>query len=74
MLWRSVYCLEVTVHNILTELRPLKIFVTISFPANSSYSLHPIDLKLDIYIDHDVEQRRLLRGYSPPSIIRFMHL
>ena len=29
------------------------------FPANSSYSLHPIKLKLDLSLDHEVEQRIL---------------
>ena len=33
--------------------------------AKSSYSLHPIKLKLHVQLDHDVEQRILFRGYSP---------
>ena len=34
--------------------------------TKSSYSLHPIKLKLGLYLDHDVEQRILFWGYSPP--------
>ena len=45
-----------------------------SFPANSSYSLHPIKLKFDIQLDHDVAQRILFRGYSPPNVCRVMPL
>ena len=37
----------------------MKILVNFSFPANSSYSLHPMKLKLDLQLDHDVEQRIL---------------
>ena len=29
--------------------------VNFLFPANSYYNLHPIKLKLDIYLDHDVK-------------------
>ena len=39
----------------MASVRPLKF----SFPANSSYSLHLIKLKLGIQSDHDVEQRIL---------------
>ena len=53
---------------------PLKISVDFSFPANSSYSLHQIKLKLGIYLDHDVAQRILFRGYSPPNVCRVMPL
>ena len=45
-----------------------------SFPANSSYSLHPIKLKLVTELDYDVEQRILFRGYSPPNVRRVMPL
>ena len=45
-MWSSAYYFEVTVHQISAELCPLKISVDFSFPANSSYSLHPIKLKL----------------------------
>ena len=38
--------------------------------AKSSYSLHPVKLKLHVQLDHDVEQCVLFRGYSPPSISR----
>ena len=38
--------------------------------AKSSYSLHPIKLKLHVQLDHDVEQRVLFQGYSPPNISR----
>ena len=47
---------------------------TFSFPANSSYSLHPIKLKLVIQLDHDVVQHILFRGYSPPNVCRVMPL
>ena len=40
----------------------LKFFLNSSFPANSSYSLQPIKLKLDIQLDHDVEQHILSQG------------
>ena len=45
-----------------------------SFPANSSYSLHPMKLKLGILLDHDVAQGILFRGYSPPNVWRVMPL
>ena len=38
--------------------------------AKSSYSLQPIKLKLHVQLNHDVEQRVLFRGYSPPNISR----
>ena len=44
------------------------------FPANFSYSLHPIKLKLGIKLDHDVVQRILFQGYSPPNVCRVMPL
>ena len=53
---------------------PLKISINFSFLANSSYSLHPIKLKLHVQLDHDVMQRILFRGYSPPNISRVMPL
>ena len=34
---------------------PLKISINFSFLAKSSYSLHPIKLKLHVRLDHDVE-------------------
>ena len=67
-MWSSAYCFQVTVHQILAELCLLKISVNFSFPANSSYSLHSIKLKIDLSLDHDVEQRILFQGYSPPNI------
>ena len=57
-MWSNAYCLEVTVHQILTELCLLKFFVNISFPGKSSCRLHLIKLKLDVLLDHDVEQCR----------------
>ena len=48
--------------------------LTFSFPANSSYSLHLIKLKLAIQLDHDVEQHILFWGYSPPNSSRVMPL
>ena len=75
MMWSSAYYFEVTVHQILAELYlVLKISINFSFLAKSSYSLHPIKLKLHVQLDHDVEQRILFRGYSPPSISRVMPL
>ena len=47
-------------------------FINISFPAHSSYILHSIELKLDIKVDHDVEQCILFLGYSPLNINRVM--
>ena len=61
-------------HQILAEYAPLKISVNFSFPANSSYSLHRIKLKLDLLLDHDVEQHILFQGYSPPNISRVKRL
>ena len=65
-MWSSAHCFEVTVHQILAE---LKISVNFSFPANSFYSLHPIKLKLDLKLDHDVERRIIYQGYSPPILV-----
>ena len=73
MMWSSAYCFEVTVHQILAELYPFENFY-FSFLAKSSYSLHPIKLKRHMQLDHDVEQRILYRGYSPPNISRVMPL
>ena len=56
-------------HQILENYAPLKISVNFSFLANY-YSLHPIKLKLYLLLDHDVEQRILFQGYSPPNISR----
>ena len=42
----------------------LKFLLTYYFPANSFYSLHLIKLKLNIKLDHDVEQCILFWGYS----------
>ena len=39
---------------------PLKISINFSFPRKSSYSLHPIKLKIDLLLDHGLEQRILL--------------
>ena len=69
MMWSSAYYFEATALQNINSYARLKIFVNISFPANS-YSLHPIDLKLHIEIDHAVEQRILYRGFSPPNIYR----
>ena len=38
-------------------------FLKFLLTANSSYSLHLIKLKLDVLLDHDVEQRILFWGY-----------
>ena len=48
MMWSSAYYFEVTVHQILAALYRFEILVDFLFPANSSYSLHPIKLKLDL--------------------------
>ena len=69
MMWSSAYCFGIIIHHILSY-ASLKISVNFSFPANSSHSLYPIKLKLYLYLDHDVEQRILFRGYSPPNISR----
>ena len=47
---------------------------TFSFLANSSYSLHPIKLKLGVWLDHDVAQCILFWDYSPPNVCRVMPL
>ena len=44
------------------------ISINFSLLAKSSYSLHPIKLKLHVQLDHDVVQRIPFRGYSPPNI------
>ena len=76
MVLSRAYSFEVTVHQILAELCPFENFVNVSFLAYSSYSLHPNKLKLDLlwFIDHDVEQRIVCGGYSPPNISRAMSL
>ena len=48
MMWSSAYCFEVIVHQILAELCPFENFCKLFVPANSSYSLHTIKLKLDL--------------------------
>ena len=48
--------------------------INFSFLSCSSYNLHLIKLKLDLYLDHDVEQRILFGGYNPPNISRVMPL
>ena len=78
MMWCSTYYFGVTVHQMFAELCPLENFCKLSFLVNS-YILHPVKLKLHIYIfyiylDHDVEQRILFWGYSPPNISRVMPL
>ena len=73
MMWSSVYCFKVTVHQILADLCPFENFSRLSFPANS-YSLHPMKLNLDLELDHDVEQHILFQGYSPPNISRVIPL
>ena len=73
MMWNSTYYLKVTVHQILTELCPFENFRKLFFPANS-YSLHQIELKLNLYLDHDVEQHILFQGHSPSNINRVMPL
>ena len=49
---------------IFAELYPFENSVNFTFPANSSYSLHLIKLKLCKYLHYDVEQCILFRGYS----------
>ena len=55
------------VNNNVNSYTPLKISVNFSYLANS-YSLHHIDLKLDLWLDHDVEQCILFQDHSPPNI------
>ena len=71
-MWSSTNCFTVTVHHILAELCPFENSVNFSFPANSSYSLHPIKLKLCKYLYYDVEQCILFWGYWTPNITRVM--
>ena len=52
----------------------VRLSVNVAFLENSSYTLHPIKLKLDIILDHDVEQHILFQGYSPPNINRVIPL
>ena len=35
-------------------------------------TVHPIKLKLDLWLDHDVEQCILFRDSSPPNISRII--
>ena len=72
-MWSSTYYFEVTKHQILPELCPIKNFRNFAFLANS-YSLHPIMLKSDLLLDRGVEQPILLGGYSTPNISRVMPL
>ena len=53
------------------ELTPLKISINFLFPAKSSYSLHPIKLKLHKYLHDDVEQHILFLGYSASKYLQF---
>ena len=68
-MWSSAYFFEVTVHHILAELYSS---VNVLSLANSSYSLHLIKLKLDLKLDHDVEQWVLFGGHMPPNSSRVM--
>ena len=70
MIWSSAYYFEVTVHQILTELCPFE--KNFLFPANSSYSLHPIKLNFDLLLDHGVEQYILFLGYRTQNISKVM--
>ena len=57
MMWSSAYHFEVKVYQIVADV-PLKFSVNVLFLANSC-SLRSIKLKLDLYLDHDVEQHIL---------------
>ena len=70
-MWSSTYYFEVTEHQILPELCPIKNFHKLCVLANAFYSLHPIMLKSDLLLDV-IEQRILLGGYSTPNISRIM--
>ena len=50
MMWSRAYCFEVIVHplNINRVMPLLKFLVNILFPANFSYNLYSMKLKLDI--------------------------
>ena len=81
MMWSREYCFEVTVHHILSKLCPIENSVNFSFPANSSYSLPRIKLKLCKYLHYDVKQctlcevtvHQLLPEYAPLKIsIKFL--
>ena len=52
---------------------PSKISVNFSFLANS-HSLHPIKLKLDLLLDHGMEQCILFQDCSTQNISRVMPL
>ena len=75
MMWSSTYCFEVTIHQILTELCPLKISVNFSYPANS-YSLHPIKLRLCKYLHYDLWWREvhIIPRLQYTKYCRVMHL
>ena len=47
---------------------PLKVSVNVLFLANYSCSLDLIKLKLNLELDHDMEQHILFWGYSPWNI------
>ena len=76
MRWYSIYCFEVTVHQILIEL--LRFFYDLSdltlFLDNSSYSFHRILLKLGGQLDHEVVQCILFQGYSTLNFCRVIAL
>ena len=62
------------VHIILRlQYAQLKISINFSFPANS-YSLYLVKLKIDLLLDHGVEQCILFQGYSIPNINKVMPL
>ena len=68
MIWSSAYYFEVTVHQILAELCPVENFHELFVMANSSYSLHPIKLKVELLLDHGLEQHIFFLGYCTPNI------
>ena len=74
MMWSSAYCFEVTVHHIIADLCPFENSINFLFPANSSYSLHPVKPKLCEYLHYDVEQCILFPGYSTPNITSYAPL
>ena len=70
----SSYLFKITVYQILVELCPYENSVNFSFLANSSNSLYPIKLKIDLLLDHGVEECIFFHGYSTPNINGVMPL
>ena len=81
MKWYSIYCLEVTLHQILIELLHFfnNFLDDFHFPINPPTSFHWIALKLSghcitLWLNHKVIQCIMFQAYSTPNFDRVIAL